>query len=125
MRVLACMVLCLAFAYGNADTPVRAPNCEPPERPNDDVEEHIWEQFRASLQTYRVCISTYVERNQLASDAHRAAANQATLEWNEFVRSSVNAPKDYPWPPKSDSGIAPGHSGAASADNSERSPASQ
>ena len=124
MRVFAGLVLCLAFAHSNADTPVRAPNCEPPQRPNEDVEKYVWDQFLASVETYRVCISTYVERNQQASDAHRAAANQATLGWNEFVRTSLNAPKDYP-PPKPESGSAPASPGAAPAARSEPSPPSQ
>ena len=98
MRVLACLVLCLAFAHSNADTPVRAPNCELPERPNEDVEKYVWDQF--------------------------LAANQATLAWNEFVRTSLNAPKDYP-PPRSDSGAGPASPGAASGGTSEPSPPSR
>ena len=96
MRVFICLVLCLACCSGFADTPVRSPNCEPPERPSSDAPEFMWDQFLASVENYRVCISTYVERNNSASDAHRAAANQATLFWNKFVHSSLNAPRDYP-----------------------------
>jgi hypothetical protein len=114
MRVLACLVLCLAFSSGFADTPVRSPNCEPPERPSSDAPEFMWDQFRASVENYRVCISTYVERNQSASDSHRAAANQATLFWNEFVHSSLNAPRDYPKPKPAEKAAVEGAPAAAS-----------
>jgi hypothetical protein len=96
MRIFFCLAFCLAFSGAHADTPVRSPNCEPPERPSADAVQLAWDQFLSAADSYRVCISTYVERNQLASDGHRAAANQATLAWNEFVRTSLNAPRDYP-----------------------------
>ena len=95
MRLVTCMLLCLAALTSHADTPVPAVNCTAPERPTGDVAETAWMQYTAQVDNFRVCISSYVERNQAASDAHRAAANQATLIWNEFVRSSLNAPADY------------------------------
>ena len=95
MRLVTCTMLWLAAVVSYADTPVPAVNCNAPERPKGDVPQTAWMQYTAQVDNFRVCISSYVERNQAASDAHRAAANQATLMWNEFVRSSLNAPADY------------------------------
>lgn len=102
MRAFTCLLLCLACRVCVADMPVPLPGCIAPERPGEDVPEAVWQRFLADVDAYRACISSYVESNNAASDAHRTAANRATLAWNEFVRTSLNAPEDYPWPPESD-----------------------
>lgn len=98
MRAVACLILVLSPFAGYADTPVPPANCQPPERPAADAPETVWMAYTAGIEVFRVCISTYVERNNAASDAHRAAANQGTLIWNEFVRTSLNSPRSFPAP---------------------------
>jgi hypothetical protein len=58
-----------------------------------------WNAFVDDVDTYRDCTSTFVADNHAAAERHRAAANAATEAWNAFVRSSLNVPEDYPWPP--------------------------
>lgn len=74
--------------------------CRAPVRPPDDVPEVVWQGFLEAVDSYRACISNYVTRNNALADAHRTAANEATLAWNAFVRDSLNVPEDFPWPPE-------------------------
>ena len=96
MRLLfICLVILAPFAA--AHTPVPVHGCAMPERPPDDVDEMTWNRFLEGVERYRACISDFVRRNYAASDAHRDAANAATLDWNAFVRDSLNVPEDFPW----------------------------
>jgi hypothetical protein len=38
------------------------------------------------------------ERHEAAGRAHQEAARDAVQSWNDFVRTSLNAPGDFPWP---------------------------
>lgn len=99
MRLLFAFLLILASAAA-AHKPVPAHGCVSPERPPDDVDEATWRRFLDDVDGYRDCISNFVGSNYAASDAHRDAANAATLEWNAFVRDSLNVPEDFPWQPE-------------------------
>ena len=98
MRLVFVFLVLLAPAAA-AHTPVPSHGCEAPERPPDDVAEEIWNRFLEHVDGYRDCISSFVRSNYAASDAHRDAANAATLDWNAFVRDSLNVPEDFPWEP--------------------------
>lgn len=92
---LACLTL--PPAYGHE--PVDAPGCSAPRRPVDDQDDVLWQRFLDQVDGFRACISTYAEVNHRASATHRDAANRATVAWNRFVRTELNVPADYPWPP--------------------------
>ena len=100
MRAIIAAFVLLAAGGGHAHTPVPAPDCVAPKRPPEDVPEPVWQTFLTDVDCFRACITRYVQENHAASDAHRAAGNQATLLWNDFVRASLNVPEDYPWPPE-------------------------
>lgn len=73
--------------------------CTEPVRPDrSDVER--WNRFVAEVDTYRGCISTFVDAEYAASDAHRAAAERAAQRWNHFVRNNLNVPEDFPHIPR-------------------------
>lgn len=80
-------------AHGEAPAPCRAPV-----RPPDDVAEPLWQAFLADVDRYRACIDRRVAAEQAAAAAHDARARQAADAWSRFVRDSLNAPQDYPWP---------------------------
>ena len=74
--------------------------CQPPVRPPDKQDADRWNTFVDAVDAYRACISDYVTHNREAAAGHDAAAQRAAQAWNEFVRDSLNAPEDYPWPPE-------------------------
>jgi hypothetical protein len=76
-----------------------AHGCTAPVRPADEQDDLLWAAFLEDVDRFRACISSHVDANYAAADRHREAAERAALEWNHFVRDSLNAPKDYPWPP--------------------------
>jgi hypothetical protein len=84
----------LAVAHDLAPTH----GCVAPTRPASQ-EPAVWNPFVDAVDRYRACMNAFIEANHAASERHRAAANQATAEWNAFVRGSLNVPADYPWPP--------------------------
>jgi len=101
-RAAAALLVWLSAAGGYAHSPAPAHGCEPPTRPADDQNDSLWQRFLADVDGFRACISDYAQRNHAAAEAHREAANAATLDWNRFVRSDLNVPEDFPWPPPED-----------------------
>lgn len=93
--LLAALLSPLAAAH----TPPPAHGCAAPTRPADDQNDVLWQRFLADVDSFRGCISAYAESNRAAAQAHQQAANAATLDWNAFVRSDLNVPEDFPWPP--------------------------
>lgn len=96
---LALLALLLLPVAGHTHAPPPDHGCEAPTRPANDQDDALWQQFLDDVDAFRACISRYAEANHRASDAHRQAANDATLDWNRFVRAELNVPEDYPWPP--------------------------
>lgn len=105
--ILLTSLLSLAPVY--ADVPVSGHDCSAPVRPANDQDDVLWQRFLGDVDTFRACISGYADANHRASEEHRQAANQATLDWNRFVRAELNVPEDYPWPPvERDPATSPG-----------------
>lgn len=92
----------LAAAGVYAHSPVPAHGCETPTRPADDQNDELWQRFLADVDAFRACISDYAESNHAAAESHRQAGNAATRDWNQFVRTDLNVPEDFPWPPRED-----------------------
>jgi hypothetical protein len=83
-----------------AHSPAPAHGCDAPTRPADDQNDLLWQHFLDDVDTFRACISNFAEANHEAAGIHNEVANQATLDWNRFVRAELNVPEDYPWPPE-------------------------
>ena len=77
-------------------------DCVAPERPADDQDDVLWADFLARIDEFQTCITAVADRHQAASDEHQRAAFAAVDAWNDFVRTSLNAPEDFPWPPEDD-----------------------
>ena len=75
-------------------------DCRAPVRPADEQNDASWRAFLDAVAAFQACITAHVDRHSAASDAHQAAARDAVDAWNRFVRDSLNAPEDYPWPPE-------------------------
>jgi len=72
--------------------------CVAPERPVDDQNDELWQQFMADIDTFRDCVNDKMEWHQAAADLHLQNAREVVALWNEFVKTSLNAPEDFPWP---------------------------
>lgn len=99
--------LCMAIACAMLSLPARshepmASDCRAPERPLDDQNDQLWQQFLQDIDVFQSCVTAAADRHQAASDAHQRAAFAAVDAWNDFVRTSLNAPEDFPWPPEED-----------------------
>jgi len=92
------LLLLPTLAFGHAPPPEHG--CHAPRRPPDNVDEATWNRFLSDVDRYRSCISDFVAANRAAAENHYAAASAATDAWNGFVRDSLNAPQDFPWPPE-------------------------
>ena len=75
-------------------------DCVAPERPVDDQDDVVWRRFLEDISGFQTCVTQAADRHQAASDAHQRAASEAVDAWNDFVRTSLNAPEDFPWPPE-------------------------
>ena len=76
--------------------------CRAPARTADEQNDAHWQGFLESVDGFRRCVSDFVSANQAAAQAHNEAARLAAAAWNGFVRSSLNVPQDFPWPPDND-----------------------
>lgn len=92
--LLAWIVPALALAH-----PPMTHDCVAPTRPADDQNDVLWSRFLTEIDAFQSCITAEADRHQAAAAAHQAAAQEAVDAWNRFVRSSLNAPEDFPWPP--------------------------
>ena len=75
-------------------------DCVAPVRPADDQNDELWRRFLAEIDAFQSCITSTADRHQAWADEHQQAAFAAVDAWNDFVRSSLNAPEDFPWPPE-------------------------
>lgn len=102
--LLAALLLHALVPVAHAHSPAPDHGCRAPARPADDQNDLLWQRFLDDVDAYRACISDFAAANHEASDLHRQAANDATRDWNRFVRSELNVPEDYPWPPPQENG---------------------
>lgn len=100
-RTIVALLLCLGCASALAHEDMVF-QCTAPVRPADDQNDELWQKFLAEIDTFQSCVTDYADRQQAAADEHQRAAFAAVDAWNEFVRTSLNAPEDFPWPPERD-----------------------
>ena len=74
-------------------------DCVAPVRPADDQNDELWHRFLTEIDEFQACITAAADRHQAWADEHQQAAFAAVDAWNDFVRTSLNAPEDFPWPP--------------------------
>jgi hypothetical protein len=74
--------------------------CVAPIRPADDQNDVLWQTFLAEIDEFQACVNAGTQRHQTASREHQDAARATVDLWNRFVKTSLNAPEDFPWPPQ-------------------------
>ena len=97
------IALLLALSLGGSNAiahEVAMAPCEKPVRPADDQNDVLWQRFLEQIDTFRACVNTRMEWHQDAVRDHQEKARLAVVSWNSFVRTSLNAPEDFPWPPE-------------------------
>ena len=99
MRNLFAILLLLASFVAHAHDPM-AQACSAPERPSNDQDDVLWQQFMREVDAFRDCVNTKMAWHQSAAEVHNDNARQVVTLWNEFVQTSLNAPEDFPWPPE-------------------------
>ncbi len=75
-------------------------DCIAPIRPADDQNDVLWQTFLAEIDEFQACVNAGTQRHQAAAREHQDAARATVETWNRFVKSSLNAPEDFPWPPE-------------------------
>ena len=93
------LALSMGAAHAVAHETAMAP-CEKPVRPANDQDDTLWQRFLEEIDTYRACVNARMDWHQEASRDHQEQARLAVEAWNSFVRTSLNAPEDFPWPPE-------------------------
>ena len=96
-------ILCLVLGGLSGAPSVQAHDyqgdaCVPPTRPADDNNDQLWNEFLAAVDRFRACTQAHMEWHQSAVVAHQQDARLAVERWNQFVRISLNAPEDFPFP---------------------------
>lgn len=104
-RTVCALALLGAALWAAAPSPALAHGASPahgcvaPSRPANDQDDALWQRYLDQVDGFRACISAFAEANRAAARLHNEAANEATEDWNRFVRDNLNVPEDYPWPP--------------------------
>ena len=96
---LSAVVLLLASTSLAAHEPMRHA-CDAPERPVNDSNDELWQQFVSDIDAFRDCVNDKMQWHQSAANIHEENARQVVNVWNDFVQTSLNAPEDFPWPPE-------------------------
>ena len=95
-KIVVLMLLAVsgsAFAHGPMEHV-----CVAPDRPEDDHNDVLWQQFMRDIDAFRECVNTKMAWHQQAADGHHQGAQEVVALWNDFVQTSLNAPEDFPWP---------------------------
>lgn len=100
LNVLLVVVLCTAIAPTAESHAPMGHGCVAPTRPVDDQDDLQWNVFLEEIEGFQACVNAATERHLAAAAEHQAAARDAVDAWNTFVRDSLNAPEDFPWPPE-------------------------
>lgn len=85
---------CLSGPAVAHDVIPEAPCVEPVRPAREDVAR--WNAFVDDVDGFRACINAFVESQYSAADVHRLAAERAATRWNDFVRTHLNVPEDFP-----------------------------
>lgn len=76
--------------------------CVEPKRPVDDQDNVLWQGFLGGVETFRSCVNERVLWHQAQAQQHSAQARETADLWNQFVKSKLNVPADFPHPSASE-----------------------
>lgn len=99
MRILLIAACVFCASAAQAHDPMQNV-CLAPERPQNDQDDVLWDRFIREVDEFRDCVSDRMRWHQRAAAEHSGHAEVAVDAWNDFVRTSLNAPEDFPWGPE-------------------------
>jgi hypothetical protein len=99
MRKVIAFLLLFGSSLASAHQPM-AHACTPPERPANDQDDVLWQQFMNEIDAFRDCVNDKMKWHEQAAQKHNDNARHVVTLWNDFVQTSLNAPEDFPWPPE-------------------------
>ncbi|MFT7651363.1 MAG: hypothetical protein ACI9UU_000465 [Candidatus Azotimanducaceae bacterium] len=103
IRIVALLAVSAGLTLASGDLlahPVTLKTCEAPTRPQDEQDDVLWQRFLTDIDTFRECAQAHMVWHQDAVIEHQQSAKLAMEQWNVFVRDSLNAPEDFPFPEK-------------------------
>ena len=86
--ILACGLGVASWASADMFTPSHS--CSKPYKPFEFDDQWAVDNFNNEVQTYKRCISDFVDEQNDAARDHQSAAEDAINEWNSFVNYELN-----------------------------------
>ena len=103
IRVVVLLSVSVGLSLVSSDLlahPLSLKTCEAPTRPQDEQDNVLWQTFLDDIDSFRACARAHMVWHQDAVVEHQQSAKLAVEQWNIFVRDSLNAPEDFPFPEK-------------------------
>ena len=88
----------LCNAYGDDSPNAPFGTCLEPQRPIDDQDDEHWQGFLGGIEIFRSCVNQNILWHQEQAKIHSTQAREMADLWNQFVKSKLNAPVDFPHP---------------------------
>ncbi len=77
-------------SFLNANSYVSGHSCYKPNKPYEFNSGYELDNFKQEVETYKQCISDFVDKQNNESKAHRKAAEEAIEEWENYVNYELN-----------------------------------
>ena len=95
MNRLIKMVLILIYSFAIslpvlADMVSRSSSCSKPFRPSKITTQSEMDKFNRNVNTYKKCITDFVDEQQEAAKRHQKSASDAISKWNKYVNTEYN-----------------------------------
>ena len=89
-RLLIVILSFCVAAPASADMFTPSHSCSKPHKPYQFDSEWELENFKSDVETYKRCISDFVDEQRQAIRMHQNAAEGAIDEWNRYVNYELN-----------------------------------
>lgn len=84
------LILATISFSGLADSYPDSPSCSKPYKPYEFNSQREIDNFNNDVQSYKRCISDFIDEQNEAVENHQQAASDAIDEWNRFVNYELN-----------------------------------
>jgi hypothetical protein len=86
-KLISLILICSSL---NADMFQPSYYCSKPHKPYEFKSQWEVDSFKNGVKRYKECINEFIEQQNNAINTHKAAANQAVKDWNDYVRRELN-----------------------------------
>jgi hypothetical protein len=80
------LVITLLPISASADMFTPSASCSKPYKPYEFTDKYQVDRFKSDVDSYKRCITDFVDEQNTASKKHLKAASDAIDEWNSYVR---------------------------------------